>query len=125
MTICRYFNSTRYSSLGTVLRDTQPARPPPYPLTYGKPYETDYPGVISWYKGEDEVAGESGDTLTFTPVSTTDQGDYHCRSTFPSTGQFVYGGVTRSEDITLTVHRKFAALLFDVLCRQWDYFSRS
>ncbi|KAL5269701.1 hypothetical protein ACHWQZ_G003234 [Mnemiopsis leidyi] len=67
--------------------------------------KVDNTGVISWYKGEEEVADESGDTLTFSPVSTTDQGDYHCRSTFPSTGQFVYGGVTRSEDITLTVHR--------------------
>ena len=64
-------------------------------------------GVISWYKEDQELSGESSDTLTFSPVSTTDEGEYHCRSTFPSSGQFVYGGVTRSEDITLTVHREF------------------
>ena len=64
-------------------------------------------GVISWYKEDQELSGETSDTLTFTPVSTSDEGEYHCRSTFPTTGQFVYGGVTRSEDITLTVHREF------------------
>ena len=64
-------------------------------------------GVISWYKEDEELSGETSDTLTFTPVSTSDEGEYHCRSTFPTTGQFVYGGVTRSEDITLTVHREF------------------
>ena len=53
------------------------------------------------------MEGESSETLTLDPVTAVDQGQYHCRATYPAVGQFVYGGVTRSEEITLTVHREF------------------
>ena len=58
------------------------------------------------------MAGKSSETLTFNPVTEFDQVKYHCRSTFPAVGQFVYGGVTSSEEITLTVHRELSTTGF-------------
>ena len=53
------------------------------------------------------MEGESSETLVFEPVTDLDQGQYRCRSTFPTVGQFVYGGVTSSSEVTLTVHREY------------------
>ncbi|XP_063684716.1 hemicentin-1-like isoform X2 [Bolinopsis microptera] len=67
--------------------------------------KVDSSGVMSWYNGDELMEGESSSTLVFEPVTDLDQGQYRCRSTFPTVGQFVYGGVTSSAEVTLTVHR--------------------